>query len=496
MYQFYLNLPANHNDLKYRINTLLSKKEIISIVESGEGYNAEFKVRVPNKLKELSEEICAFANAAGGILLLGVSDNNVIVGESINNTKQSAIQNALNEINPHLPFDLYKVEVNEKEIWVIEVNSGAQKPYALSGAIYVRQGPNSQKLTHVEQMRGFFQQAERIYFDEASCEAFSTSSDIDIEWFEEFRIEAGLSKAISQDQIIQNLKLLVPDGFMKQGGVLFFGQKPEIFIETASIRCVAFEGINKTRIIDDKLFGGPLFRQYQQTMQWLRGKLNVRYEIDGAGPRKEHWEIPQTVFKEAIINALSHRDYYDKGAKITIELFDNRVEISNPGGLTSAIEPIEFGTKSHSRNPLVFGLFDKINLVEQVGSGISRMRDTMLSVKLPVPAFKTEGMFTVVLKRIKSSGISSGMSSGKSSGENWKVAKGKIMLKSTIKLSKNALRILELIFYTSETTIPEIAQKINITERAIEKNIQRLKEAQLLERKEGNRGGYWKLIAD
>ncbi len=135
---------------------MLTKEDVLNIVKSGEGYNAEFKVSVPNKLKELSEEVCAFANAAGGILIIGVSDDNTIVGVSINNAKRSAIQNSLNEINPHLPTHLYKVDVDNKEVWIIEVNTGTQKPYALSGAIFVRQGPNSQKLTTVEQMRDFF----------------------------------------------------------------------------------------------------------------------------------------------------------------------------------------------------------------------------------------------------------------------------------------------------------------------------------------------------
>ena len=72
---------------------MLTKEDIISIAQSGEGYNAEFKVRVPNKVKELTEEICAFANAAGGVLLLGVDDTNNIVGVTIDNAKRSAIQN-------------------------------------------------------------------------------------------------------------------------------------------------------------------------------------------------------------------------------------------------------------------------------------------------------------------------------------------------------------------------------------------------------------------
>jgi ATP-dependent DNA helicase RecG len=84
------------------MNKFLTATEIKSIVSSGEGYNAEFKVRIPSKLKELTEEVCAFANSAGGVLLIGVSDDNVIHGVEIDNAKRSAIQNSLNEINPHL----------------------------------------------------------------------------------------------------------------------------------------------------------------------------------------------------------------------------------------------------------------------------------------------------------------------------------------------------------------------------------------------------------
>lgn len=372
---------------------------LLSFIQSGEGYNAEFKVRVPGKLKELSEEICAFANAAGGVLLIGVSDDNQIHGAELNNAKRSAIQNALDEITPRIPTSLYPVVVEGKTVWVIEVNSGPQKPYVLSGAIYVRQGPNTQKLTTVEQMRDFFQQSDRIYFDEAPCLGFNSKKDIDTTWFEEFRLESGLSRSIPREQIIRNLRLVLSDGSFKNGGVLFFGASPEQFIETAVIRCVAFEGNTKTQIIDDKVYGGPLIRQYEEAMHWLKGKLNVRYEIEGSGPRKEILEIPETALKEAVINALCHRDYYDKGARITLELFKDRIEITNPGGLTSAIAPADFGTKSHSRNPLIFGLFVRLRLVEQVGSGIGRIKEQMKHANLPEPVFKTEGMFTVVLQR-------------------------------------------------------------------------------------------------
>lgn len=246
-------------------------------------------------------------------------------------------------------------------------------------------------------------------------------------------------------------------------------------------------------------------------MLWLKRKLNVGYTIEGGGPRKEHWEIPETVFKEAIINALSHRDYYDRGAKIHIEVFDDRVEITNPGGLTSAINANEFGTKSHSRNPLIFGLFVRIHLVEQVGSGIGRMMDLMKKANLTPPSFKTDGLFTVILERknipfetenstipssidtVKSSGTSSGTKIKKPTSITWKTVVKKLDSLPELKIGKSAIKILELTYKNPYITIPELAEKISISERAIEKNIQQLRENNLLLREGSKTAGQWRL---
>src|SRR5690606_35566938 len=98
-------------------------------------------------------------------------------------------------------------------------------------------------------------------------------------------------------------------GFLKSGAVLFFAEYPEQYFEKAVIRCVAFDGTDKRYISDDKTMTGTLYRQFLQSMTWLKGKLEVRYDIEGVGsqPRRELWEIPETVFKEAIINSLAHR---------------------------------------------------------------------------------------------------------------------------------------------------------------------------------------------
>ena len=454
---------------------MLTEIELKSIISSGEGYNAEFKVSFPSKIKEVTEEVCAFANAAGGTLLIGVDDKNTIQGITFDNAKRSALQNSIGEISPTLHCEIYTAEVEGKEIIVIEVPSGDNKPYVLSGAIYVRQGPNSQKLTTVEEMRDFFQQADRIYFDEAPCKAIDIAKDITKENIRQFRELAGFNSTIADEQIFNNLKLYTKDTFLKNGAVLFFAQNPEQFFEKAVVRCIAFEGTDKRFIIDDKVMSGTLYQQFLQAMEWLKGKLNVRYDIEGAGsqPRKEIWEIPETVFREAIINALAHRDYYEKGARITIELFADRVEISNPGGLVSGIPRNEFGKRSLSRNPLIFGLFERIRMVEQIGSGIVRMRDVMKDAGLTPPEFTMDGMFTVVFRR-------------PFDFEKW-------VERWVEKLTDNRVKILREVHRNNRVTKRELEQIIGLSASAIDNNIDALKELGLLERVGSDKGGNWRI---
>lgn len=119
--------------------SMTNTENIQSLIDSGEGYNVEFKVRVPSKVRELTEEICAFANADGGYLLIGVDDNGQIIGTDLENDKRSAIQGSISEISPALHCDMYAVNIEDKTVWVIDVPLGKDKPYIFSGSIFVRE---------------------------------------------------------------------------------------------------------------------------------------------------------------------------------------------------------------------------------------------------------------------------------------------------------------------------------------------------------------------
>lgn len=154
---------------------MISANDIKNLVSGGEGFNVEFKHSVPSKVREISEEVCAFANAAGGIVLLGVDDSNQTIGINIDNLKRSAIQNSLNEITPNLNCLFHEIKLDDKAVFVIEVPSGVYKPYVLSGAIYIRIGPNTQKLTTLSKCEVFFSNRARCTLKKLSVVVFKLS---------------------------------------------------------------------------------------------------------------------------------------------------------------------------------------------------------------------------------------------------------------------------------------------------------------------------------
>lgn len=166
---------------------MIDEKKAWELIAQGEGQYIEFKANVPSKVRELSEEVCAFANASGGFILIGITDRNTFTqGFVIDNAKRSAIQNSLESIEPEIECDIYPLTVEGHSIWVIEVPEGFDKPYFVSGAVYVRRGANSQKLRKPADIRQLFDEAGALHYDEAANHWF-TPEEISAEAVREFK---------------------------------------------------------------------------------------------------------------------------------------------------------------------------------------------------------------------------------------------------------------------------------------------------------------------
>ena len=451
----------------------MTLQELELLIQEGEGYNVEYKQSFPSKLSELATELCAFANANGGVLLIGINDKQQVVGVTLDNAQRSRIQGVINLIDPVLQIQVSEHTVNEKVILCLECPAGEQKPYAVSGSIYVRNGPNSEKVTSIEQMRRFFQHSDSIFFDTASCPSFKYPDDFDSDYFKEFIGNAGITINISESSLLENLRLTSANKQLTNAAVLLFAKNVQKHISHATIRCVLFKGTDKRYILDSKEITGNLVVQYEEALKYIISKLNLRYEIENqkGGPRKEILEIPETVFREALVNALCHRSYYDKGAVTMVEIYDDRVEINNPGGLISTITKQEFGTKSFSRNPLIFGLMQRIDLVEKVGSGIKRMRDAMKDANLVEPKFETGGFFTVIFYRPMAF-------------EKW--------LESwSLHLTTPQTKMILTIHEEKRITKTQLSDIIGQGKTSVDNNINKLRNLGLLEREGSDKSGRW-----
>lgn len=172
--------------------------------------------------------------------------------------------------------------------------------------------------------------------------------------------------------------------------------------------------------------------------------------------------------KENFTEALSHRDYYEQGASIMIEMFDDRVEISNPEGLLPVVAK-DFGHKSMTRNPLIFGLFTRMHLVERVASGIPRMQEAMREANLPEPEFHTEGMFTVVFKRQITNSA------------NYDTVNGRVNDIVNDTINENEQAILNLLATIPGLNASEISKYINKSLRTTMRYIKTLQDKDLIE---------------
>ncbi|HXK50839.1 MAG TPA: ATP-binding protein, partial [Clostridiales bacterium] len=177
-------------------------------------------------------------------------------------------------------------------------------------------------------------------------------------------------------------------------GILFFAKDLSKFYRHAKITCALYKGIEKNRVLDRKDFNEDVVSNIDKAMLFLGQHIPVRYEFDGSPQRKEFYQVPLEALREAIINAVCHRNYFEYGANIMVEIFDDRIDITSPGGLVPGLTEKEFGTKSVLRNPNIAALFHRIEYIEQMGTGINRMQGQVKEYGLNPISFSFTGFVT------------------------------------------------------------------------------------------------------
>jgi len=368
---------------------------IAQLIAMPEGKTLEFKRDISSP-KNMLKTLVAFANTARGRLVIGVEDESreVLGVENPLDEEERLCNLIADSIEPRLVPNVEMVSFEDKTLLIVEVYPSGSRPHWLKKecpeeGVYVRLGSTNRKADReliAELKRG----VEGKSFDEQALPD-RTVDDLDFDaattCFERHR------KLVKKD--LESLRLvarhqghLVPT----VGGMLLFGKDREMVFPDAWIQCGRFIGKDKADIFDHVDIHEHLPVAVERVMEFLK-KHAMRGADFSELRRKDVWSIPLTILREAVVNALVHADYSQRGAPVRIAFFDDRIEIENPGillpGLT--VEDMLQGV-SKIRNHVIARVFRELDLIEQWGSGVRRMFREAEALGIPEPEIIEVGM--------------------------------------------------------------------------------------------------------
>jgi len=289
-------------------------EDLHNILAFGEGFTTEFK---RSGTSNLGREICAFANATGGVILIGVTDAGEIVGVKDHNRLKSEIQAIARSAEPPIAVEIETVG----EVLAVTLPAQNSKPYSFGGKFFIREGASSQQMSRSE-IRGFFYQEGLIHFDETPCDRFSLAEDLTSEAWEPFRRRARIPAEMEALTALKNLHL-IRDNKMTHAGSWLLARDIRKFNTSGDVACALFMGTDKVRILDRRGFYGDVYSMIDETVAYILSKINVEYIIKHV-KREERPELPEEALRETVVNALAHRDYRST-ANVQVYIFKDRV---------------------------------------------------------------------------------------------------------------------------------------------------------------------------
>lgn len=381
----------------------MDELEIKELIAKGEGHHLEFKEEnISNE--DLAKTLVCFANTDGGKILIGIDDNRNIKGVSDTDKIMLKIDDiAINHCNPPISILQETAQIEGKTIVIVNIPKGSQRPYRTkSGNYYVRASNRCRQATREELLR-IFQAAESIYYDELPVSR-SNLSDLDINRFKKFLENTYAFHVDNYDELLNYLKnfhLITSNKTPTLTGILFFGYAPQNFLPEARVVCAFINATDLSIPPDDKKnIVGTIPQILEDTERFLKIYLKEKHKIKNFEPETK-LELPLEALREAIVNAIAHRDY-TISAPIRILIFVDRIEIHSPGKLpnTVTIESIKVGGSHVLRNPTIYNILAKMGMVTDLGSGVRRIINLVYEhIGKDVEFKETDSEFILIIPR-------------------------------------------------------------------------------------------------
>jgi ATP-dependent DNA helicase RecG len=383
----------------------MNSEQIKSILSNPESSDLELKESFHSE-QEISKVICGFANTEGGLLFIGVDKKGALVGVSGDADElQQKLSACGQNVFPAPLMDIETHVIDGKRIVVVRVHrADAGNGHTFGGVIYVRLGSTTRKLEG-QTMFEFLKNRHILCFDLISSRA--KTEDID-----EKKVQAYLSKRGQEDYLqmhsikdfLISLDLAAGNGELKikNAAALSFTKNPQFWFPQSEVKVVRFRGTEPIDVSEHQVLEGSPVELIEKAYTFIQKNISKEIKVKPASPQREEvYEYPLKVVREAVTNAIAHRDYFNING-IQISIFDDRIEITNPGSVPTGLTKELFGAISVQRNPQTYKILREMKYVEGLGLGVPGMINGMRGQGLVDPEFMwTDYFFRVTLRNKK-----------------------------------------------------------------------------------------------
>lgn len=356
---------------------------------------------------DLSDTICAFANADGGTVAIGISDKKRRIEGVDFHTEQlnEILRTPLDYCNPTVPVKTEMVECINYEgkpdhVLLMHIEASPLLHANQADEAYLRVGDKSKKLSFQDRLTLMYAKGLRYFEDEPVYGA--TLEDIDMDFVKEYIRRIDYEKT-AEDYLRENKSFVTIQNGKEQvstAAILLFGSNPQQFFPRAFIRFIRYDGVEARvgkdmNVVKDVIFDGRILDQVQKAVDYIKTQMKEKTYLGHDGIFITEEEYSEFVRTEIVVNAATHRDYGIKGTDIQIKMFDDRLEVDSPGTFAGMVKKENIRYTHFSRNPKIAAFLKDYGYVKEYGEGVDRMCRELEAAGLPDPVFNNN---TFILK--------------------------------------------------------------------------------------------------
>ena len=356
------------------------------------------------KPSDIAKHLVAFANANGGILVIGIEDNGDVTGFETNGAKSI---NDFRDIpysmcSSGLTFKCFERTINidnfERTVLIYIIDASTDKVIKQNdGSVYLRVGDKSKRLNHEQITQLEYDKGERS-FEDIIVED-SSYEDVDEELLQQY---IKIMHSTSTGEEVLEARGLFRRGHLTNAGVLLFAKFPTKFLPNARLRLIKYDGNKmetgkRLNIVKEINFEKPIPRMIQEVKQAINLQLREFQFLDDNGVFKIIPEYPEFAWFEGVVNSLTHRNYSIIGDHIRVSLYDDRLAIFSPGKLPNIVTIDNMTNTRYSRNPRIARVLSEFGWVKELNEGVKRIYDEMQMFFLNMPQYSEPNRNSVLL---------------------------------------------------------------------------------------------------